>query len=226
MHMTNENRQIAFIAAGLRLKERAVTGKNTPPSDRRQRALQTCHRPAEPKRQRYQPPGDSRAYVPELSARLEDDPNLTDGARRCARKIAELAYRSQRESRALPVTVSFLARALGRCGRTVQRYLRQLEREGYVAVDVVAGRRSRMCIGLVVHILTPLIAAHHKTRWPGGRGNPGATPESLNHRYKHFKQAEGRRVSVEQWALRCMDGVFRSFMKTGPLADLPAIVLR
>jgi hypothetical protein len=31
-------------------------------------------------------------------------------------------------------------------------------------------------------------------------------------------------MPVGQWAMRCMDGVFRSLMKTDPLASLPAIV--
>lgn len=226
MDMSNSDQQAAFINAGLKLKERVSQRDFTPPSDRRQRALQTCHRYTLPKGERKPVPRDSRGYVPELAARLDDDPNLSDGARRCARKIAEVAYRSQREGRALPVTVSFLSKAMGRCRRTVQRYLRQLEREGYIAVEVVAGQRSRMCIGLVVKLLAKLFAPHHQQRWPATRGNPAATPESQNQRFIPYKQREGRRMTVNDWALRCMDGVFRSFMKTNPLADLPAIALR
>ena len=41
--------------------------------------------------------------------RIDNDPNLTDGARRCARKLAELTYSQNREGRALPVTVTYLA---------------------------------------------------------------------------------------------------------------------
>ena len=73
---------------------------------RRLRSLQTCHRPAHYDRPRYDPPRESGAYVPELAARLDDDRNLTDGARRCARKIAELTYRCNREGRVLDVTVT------------------------------------------------------------------------------------------------------------------------
>jgi hypothetical protein len=96
---------------------------------RNRRSLQSCHRLTlhEPRRK---PVRDSGGYVPELSARLEDDGNLTDGARRCARKIAEYAYRCNRETRTAEITVTYLQRALGKCRRTVQRYLRQLEREG------------------------------------------------------------------------------------------------
>lgn len=223
--------QAALMEAHRRLKQRiAEQGAGmaaSPPQvcpERRARSLQTCHRFAATPQPVRKMRNDSRAYVPELSSRVDDDPHLTDGARRCARKLAELTYRSERGSRALPVTVTFLAKALGRCRRTVQRYLRQLEREGYVAVDVVASRRSRMCIGLVVRILEPLLAAHHRDRWPGRLGNPGATQESENKRFDKFFQTKGDILTVEQWAMRCMDGVFRSLMKTNPLSGLPPVI--
>lgn len=57
--------------------------------------------------------------VPELAARLDDDRNLTDGARRCARKLAEYAYRYARASRSTEITVTWLIQALGKCRRTV-----------------------------------------------------------------------------------------------------------
>jgi len=226
MTMTNDP-QAAFIAAHRDLKNRLANqepiGTRVVDPVRRKRALQTCHRYAMTEPPCKPAPRETGAYVPELAARIDNDPNLTDGARRCARKLAELTYRQNRESRALPVTVTYLAKALGRCRRTVQRYLRQLEGEGYVAVDVVASSRSRMCVGLVVRLLGTLFAAHHRQRWPQSRANPGATPESLNQSHKTYLQEEGRRISVEHWALRCMNGVFRSFMQTNPLAELPQL---
>jgi hypothetical protein len=219
--------QAAFIAAHRELKNRlaqqeSIDTRIVDPA-RRKRSLQTCHRYVLTERPRKPAPRETGAYVPELAARIDNDPNLTDGARRCARKLAELTYRQNRESRALPVTVTYLAKALGRCRRTVQRYLRQLESEGYVTVDVVASSRSRMCVGLVVRLLAPLFAVHHRQRWPQSRANPGATRESLNQSHKGYFQGEGRRISVEHWALRCMNGVFRSFMQTSPLAGLPQL---
>lgn len=226
MTMTNDP-QGAFMAAHRELKNRLAQqesiGTRVVDPARRRRSLQTCHRYAMTERPRKSAPRETGAYVPELAARLDNDPNLTDGARRCARKLAELTYRQNREGRALPVTVTYLAKALGRCRRTVQRYLRQLEGEGYVAVDVVASQRSRMCVGLVVRLLAPLFATHHRQRWPQSRANPGATPESLNQSHKTYLQEEGRRISVEHWALRCMNGVFRSLMQTNPLAGLPQL---
>lgn len=237
MTMQNDP-QAAFIESARKLRSRIVTpGADPQPVDipvanaeRRKRSLNTCHRYAQTEQPRKATRRASRAYVPELAARIENDPNLTDGARRCARKLAELTYRQNREGRTLPVTVTYLAKALGRCRRTVQRYLRQLEREGYVAVDVVISQRARMCVGLVVQLLAPLLAAHHQHRWPGSLGNPGATSTSLNQSKIYYSKAkdyyarvESHRMGVQQWAMRCMDGVFRSYMKTDPLAGLPAI---
>jgi hypothetical protein len=193
---------------------------------RRQRSLQTCHR----YRLDEQPhakgaPRESGGYVPQLSARLENDPNLTDGARRCARKIAELTYRQNREERSLDVTVTYLMKALGRSRRTVQRYLRMLEREGYIWAEVIASQFSRMCAGLVVHLCGPLFAHHHRKGWPpkktaGRSANPGASKESHNqNKYfslDHYKDKK-RIFSVQHWFLKCSNGVFKAFMKTDPL---------
>jgi hypothetical protein len=225
--MTNDP-QAAFIAAHRELQNRIADqwhcdNRVVDPA-RRKRSLQTCHRYAIAERPRKPAPRETGAYVPELAARIDNDPNLCDGARRCARKLAELTYRQNREGRALPVTVTYLARALGRCRRTVQRYLRQLEGEGYVSVDVIASVRSRMCVGLVVRLLAPLFAAHHRQCWPRSRANPGATRKSLNQSHQVYFQGEGRRIGVQHWALHCMNGVFRAFMQTNPLAGLPQLL--
>ena len=188
--------------------------ESRPPADeqRRARARRTCHRYSLYSRPRTAPPKDSGAYVPEMAARLEDDRNLTDGARRCARKLAEYAYRKDREGRAAEITVTYLMRALGQCRRSVQRYLRLLEREGYVRVDVVHGGRSRMCVGLVVHLLGALFPRHHREKWPQKSTISDAPRESQNQRLRYKPQ----RIPLELWALRCMDGVFRSLMQTVP----------
>ena len=181
-------------------------------NDRRQRSLRSCHLPAEPK-PRLAPPRDSGAYVPEMAARIEDDPNLTDGARRCARKLMEYVYRKNRCARAADITVTWLMRALSKDRRTVQRYLRQLEHAGYITVEVVHAR-TRMCAGLFVALLAPLFPRHHRQKWPRKLIDSDAARESQNNRLRI-------KYSRESWALRCMDGVFRSFMKTIP--PLPAL---
>jgi hypothetical protein len=181
--------------------------------DWRQRSLRSAHLPAEAK-PRHAPPRDNGAYVPELAARIEDDPNLTDGARRCARKLAEYIYSRNRETRSAEITVTYLMRALRRDRRTVQRYLRQLEHAGYITVEVIHAA-TRMCAGLLVGLLAPLFARHHRRQWPQKLTKKDAARKSQNNRFRI-------KYSRESWALRCMDGVFRSFMRTIP--PLPAIV--
>ena len=91
---------------------------------RRKRSLQSCHRFSLYERPRHAKPKDTGAFVPQASAGIENDRNLTDGARRCARKIMELAYRSNRGSRS------------ARCDRDVSRQS---------ARKVAAGRCSAIC---------------------------------------------------------------------------------
>jgi DNA-binding transcriptional ArsR family regulator len=169
------------------------------------RSLRCCHLPAE-EQPIHAPPRDSAAYVPEMAARVEDDRNLTDGARRCARKLAEYTYRKNRDGRAAEITVTWLMKALGKSRRTVQRYLRQLERAGYITVAVIQSR-ARMCAGLMVDLLAPCFPRHHRARWPQKLIEPGAPRKSQNNRLRY-------KYSREAWALRCMDGVFRALTRT------------
>jgi hypothetical protein len=175
------------------------------------RSLRTCHLPAEAKPVIAWHPDNGR-YTPELAAAIDDDPNLCDGARRCARKLAEYTYRRNRASRECRITVSYLARSLRRCRRSVQRYLRQLERAGYIRVHVVAGLNSRMSLGLAAQLLTPVFARHHAQQWPGRAAVAGATAVSHNQssRYKTV------RISRVVWAWTCCEGIWRSYMKTLP----------
>ena len=192
---------------GVRLERSPSPTVPAKDEDRRQRSLRSCHLPTEPKTQQALP-RDSGAYVPEMAARIEDDPNLTDGARRCARKLMQYVYRKNRTARAAEITVTWLMRALGKDRRTVQRYLRQLEQAGYITVEVVYAR-TRMCAGLFVALLAPLFPRHHRQKWPGKLIDSDASQKSQNNRLRI-------KYSRESWALRCMDGVFRSFMKTLP----------
>ena len=177
---------------------------------RQLRSRRCCHLPAEPKPLRA-PPRDSGAYVPEMAARIDDDRNLTDGARRCARKLAQYVYRRNREGRTAEITVTWLMAALGKSRRTVQRYLRQLERAGYIGVDVIRAG-TRMCAGLAIQLLAPVFPRHHRQKWPQKLIDLDAPRKSQNNssRYKTV------RIGRESWALRCMEGVFRSLMKTLP----------
>ena len=116
----------------------------------------------------------------------------------------EETHRRDRKDRTLQVNVSYLAKGLGRCRRTIQRYLAMLEREGYLRVEVMSGHRSRMCIGLIVHLLEPLFPRHQRESWPQrvgnppknltddaeNRRNPDATSKSQNEKVHFFKEEE------------------------------------
>ncbi len=180
-------------------------------SDRRRRSLQKRCLPAE--RTNAPAPRASNGYVPELADAFDRDLRLSDGARRCARVIAAQTYRKDRDSRALPVTVSWLAKAMGRGRRTIQRYLRQLEAAGYIAVDVVPSQRTRMCIGLIITLLKSALPRHG---WPEKAIKPGAPLLAQINRTDRSK----RRIPRTEWAIRCMDGLFRSLMAmAGPPPD-------
>jgi hypothetical protein len=200
----------------------ATTRETIPPHEncrecraRRERSLKHCHMPVREKL-RHPAPRDSGAYVPEMAARLDNDLNLTDGARRCARKIAEYIYRKNREGREAEITVTYLVKALGRCRRTVQRYLRQLEREGYIDVHVVPSERTRMCFGLLVRLLNPLLPRHRRRKWPEKGGKRDATQESQIDKQIYLNRHKRRPVQRAVWAFYCCEGVWRSYMKTRP----------
>jgi hypothetical protein len=211
MAMAQRTLQARMAHDGVRIDLPHTQPWRSPSADRRKRSLQSCHRFTLDEPGRAPPPKDTGAYVPELAGRLEDDRNLTDGARRCARKLAEYTYRRNREGRSARITVTYLSKALNRSRRTVQRYLRQLERAGYISVGVVRAQ-TRMCAGLVVELLTPLFPRHHAQKWPARLIKPGAPLESQN------KKSDI--IAREFWALHCMEGVWRSFNRAYPPGSL------
>jgi hypothetical protein len=206
------------LAARVSLSDTRTISEITPPhaacakcSARSERSRRTCHRPATQK-PRHPKPRDTGAYVPEMAARIDNDRNLTDGARTCARKLEEYVYRTNRDSREAEITVTWLMKALGRCRRTVQRYLRQLEREGYIDVHVVPSERTRMCFGLLIRLLDPLLPRHRRHKWPEKAGIPDATKKSQINR----SRLKIRPIPRQVWDFFCSQGVWRSYMKTLP----------
>ena len=184
-----------------------------PDPARQLRSYRTCWLPAEETPLRA-PPRPGNAYVPELAAGIDDDRNLTDGARRCARKLAEYVYRTNRDSRVAQITVTWLMKGLGKSRRTVQRYLRQLERAGYITVDVIHAR-TRMCAGLMVGLLAPIIPRHG---WKKSM-KPDAPRLSQNNssRYKT------RLIPRVLWAVRCTDPIRKAWDRLmPPLPPFPA----
>jgi hypothetical protein len=179
---------------------------------RRIRSLKTCHRPAlKAPASPYR--GNSQAYVPQFSARLLNDPGLTDGARRCALKLVELIYRRNRAGRGIQCTVSYLAKALSRSERTIQTYLAQLRERGYIRHEVIASEKARMCIGIFIALLAPVFPRHDRGEWPVRAMKSGVKPDSENYNLNIIYKHEYR-FTADHWALKCMDGVFRALMKS------------
>lgn len=145
-------------------------------------------------------PKDSGAYVPELSERLERDPNLTAGAKCCGRLIAGYAFRRDREGRTAALTVSWLMNAMGKARRTVQRYLRQLEEYGYIEIAVVVSARTRLVTGLAIKLLQRFFPRHHRDKWPEKAMN-SAVPK-LTHNYREFKL-----IPLMSWDTLCRYGM-------------------
>ena len=180
--------------------------------ERSERSRRHCHLPAEPKKPRYPSPRDTGEYVPEMGARIDNDRNLTDGARLCGRKLMGYVYRKNREGREVEITVPYLEKVLGRCRRTVQGYLRELEREGYIEALVVPSGRTRMCFGLLIRLLDPLFPRHRRGGWPEKGGIRDAQKDSQIYSSRSRRKPIPRRI----WAFFCCEGVFRSYMKTLP----------
>lgn len=168
---------------------------------RQLRSYRTCWLPAEETPLRT-PPRDSGAYVPELAARIDDDHNLTDGARRCARKIAEYVYRRDRDTRTAQITVTWLMKALGKSRRQVQRYLRQLERAGYIAVAVIH-TATRMCAGLMIDLLAPLLPRHG---W-----KKSMKPDAPRLSQKNSSRYRTRLIPRVLWAVKCTDPIQKAW---------------
>ena len=183
-------------------------------TQRRKESLQKRCRPSD--RTSAPAPRASGSYVPELSDTLDRDLRLSDGARRCARVIAAQVYIRHRDERALRVTVTWLAKAVGRGRRTVQRYLRQLEAAGYIEVDVIPSERTRMCVGLLVTLLKSAIPRHG---WREKAIKPGAPVlAQVNRTDKYI-----RPIPRAEWAERCWNGMARVLIA---MAGPPPEVLR
>lgn len=202
--------------------------------ERRRRAIQTSHRfsarrftwSEEPI---HDEPEDTEEYVPQVGMKLVKDRNLTDSARRIAMFVMRHTYQSHRERRFIGMTVSFIMKGLQLSRRTVQRSLTLLETRGYFECEVAKGQSTRMCIGLIIHLLAPLFPKHHRKAWPERRIKPEASAMPQKHlKYITFseivcKTPRENCVSRMNWALQCMDGVTRTAIKLLHSANAPSI---
>ena len=169
---------------------------------RQMRSYRTCWLPADHP-ELVAPPRPSGAYVPEMAALIDNDHNLNDGARRCARKLAEYVYSRDRDRRTAKITVGWLMKALRKSRRTVQRYLRQLERAGYIEVAVIHSG-IRMCAGLVVELLSALIPRHG---WRQKLIKSDTPKPSQNNSFRY----RTRLIPRVLWAVRCTDPIRKAW---------------
>ncbi len=178
---------------------------------RRKKSLQTCHRyshkwdalPDNPAKTT----GDR--YTPQTSADILNDNQLTDGAKVLALKLMEETYRKNRRGRWLKITVTYLMKAMGKCRRTIQNYLRLLEHLGYIRTDVIRSPISRMCIGLGIWLQDPMFPKHHKDKWPEKRTNSGVQKDSYNDLNKIYSLM----IPIHLWTKDCMEGIYKSFTR-------------
>lgn len=192
---------------------------------KRKRALGTSHRFSSDRygwgiKPRYEVE-EVRDYVPQISMKVVNDRNLTDSARRIVMFIMRHAYQDARAERFIGMTVSFIMEGLAISRRTVQRCLTLLETLGYLRCEVATAGETRMCIGLVIKLLSPLFPEHHKDSWPEHRRKSGASTLSQKQSEyikfsKGITQAATKRVLRLTWALKCMAGVARSAYKAAP----------
>ena len=134
----------------------------------------------------------------------------------CAQARRRSIYRQNREGRFTEITVTYLMNGAAPLAAHDPALPAPAGTRGLYRHEVVRGARSRLCTGLLIALRAPLFARHHKAGWPCKLRNPGASKESQNNRTLDSR-GKGERLSVRQWSLLCMDGVFRAFMKTDPL---------
>lgn len=192
---------------------------------KRNRALQSSHRFSE---QRYswmvpphhEPPEEKGDYAPAVDMKLIRDRNLTDSARRVAMFVLRHTYQDNRAGRFIGMTVTFIMKGLSLSRRTVQRSLTLLETQGYFRCEVAKAKATRMCIGLIIHLMDTLIPCHHKKGWPEKRRKSGASDLSNNqtHFYKKiYSVLKNDKVSRLLWACKCMNGVARRAFHVDPV---------
>lgn len=101
-----------------------------------------------PQRYWHPEPTPTGRYVKWLSMDPIEDPRLGHGAARLLQVIRSLAGRTTW----LETTQAALARRLHRSARQIRRYLRELERFGYIRSQKRFSRRTRMIAGLFLYL--------------------------------------------------------------------------
>lgn len=116
-------------------------------------------------------PDDSRQWCREMATTAFRDDRLTPGAKALLAII--VAETGDYEASGRMLNKGYLARRIGRSTRTIQRYLAQLRRYGYIAAQVIA-TRAGWCIGQVIRAL-PLVRPFWHPHNARGRRIQGET---------------------------------------------------
>jgi len=178
---------------------------------RRQRSLQTCWRYRSQSKAPYSMP-KTQGYTPEISERVDKDRNLNSSARDTLRFIVRDAYRKARDTRILRITVSFIAHGRAMSTRAIQYHLRVLQKAGYIGAHILKNSVTGMIEGLEIELLEPIFPEHHREKWPQSIRKSGAQFISEKKRSLLYITE-----SIQEWASRCMLGVYRSYLRTTPL---------
>lgn len=151
------------VAAGRITWDQAERDQRTTESRRARAIASQSNRTRDPRGER-QPPDASRQWVREMATTAYRDDRLTMGAKALLAII--VAETGEHEGRGRMLNKSYLARRIKRSTRTVQRYLAQLRRYGYIAAEAVA-TRAGWCVG---QILRALPVARPFWHWQNARG--------------------------------------------------------
>jgi len=102
------------------------------------------------------------------------------------------------------VTKTFLANSMGVHPRSIQRYLADLEREGYLHIDIDQSTYHGMVKGLVIRLAQKVLPRWLHTWWVENVGNLDRTKLSLNNPQKGISIIK---YSREEWRFRCTNPV-------------------
>ena len=90
----------------------------------------------------------------------------------------------------------------------VRRYIRNLEEEGYIRVDVIFSPVTSLVVGLEITLLSYLFAPHHQEKWPEHGINLGRTRETDNYSSKVIVG----KCCRKSWSSRCMNAVRKRYL--------------
>lgn len=155
----------------------------------------------------------TRGFTPPLSEQVDLDPNINGSERDTLRFIVRTAYRQARETREINITLSYIAKGLGKSVRQIRRHLRALERAGYIAASIVQSNLSKLVVCLRIALKKSVFPIFHKRGWPlkfpGMSEIPGRTFSTDKNNPKYYMVEK----NVKEWATLCLNGVSLAYQR-------------